>query len=56
MDCVIKHSVFAILDANKGFINQQFMHKLYWMKTDWDQARFSGLLKRFGAVTRAALN
>ena len=23
------------------------MHKLYWMKTEWDQARFSGLGKRF---------
>ena len=22
-----------------------FMHKLYWIKAEWDQARFTGLLK-----------
>ena len=37
---------FAILDDNKGFINQHFMHKLYWIKTEWYQARFSGLVQR----------
>ena len=42
-----RHSVFAILDNNKVFINLSFMHKLYWMKTEWDQARFSGLVKWF---------
>ena len=28
----------------KGFINLRFLHKLYWMKTEWDQARLSGLV------------
>ena len=30
----------CIQDNNKGFINLDFMHKLYWMKTEWGQARF----------------
>ena len=29
----------------KSFINLHFMHKLYWMKTEWDQARFGSALK-----------
>ena len=32
---------FSILDNNKGFINLRFLQKLNWMKTEWDQARFS---------------
>ena len=30
-----------ILDNNKVFISFRFMHKVNWMKTEWDQARFS---------------
>ena len=33
-----RHAVFVILDNNKGFINLRFKHKLYWMKTEWDQS------------------
>ena len=44
MDWVKRHFVFAILDNKNGFINLRFMHKLYWMKTEWDQARFCGLV------------
>jgi hypothetical protein len=44
MDRQKRQSVFAILDNNNGFINLRFMQKLYWMKTEWDQARFSGLV------------
>ena len=40
MDLVKRHSVFVILDNNKGFIDLRLMHKLYWMKKEWDQARF----------------
>ena len=31
-------------DNTKDFINLHFMHKLYWLKTEWDQARFSDLV------------
>ena len=34
----------VIQDHNKGFINLRFLHKLNWMKTEWDQARFSSLV------------
>ena len=36
-----------MLHHTKGFINLCFLHKLNWMKTEWDQARFSSLVKRF---------
>ena len=32
-----KHSVLPILDNYKGFINLRFMHKLYWIKTEWNR-------------------
>ena len=44
MDFEKGHSVFSILNNNKGFIDLRFMHKLYWMKTEWDQARFLDLV------------
>ena len=30
-----------MLANNKGFINLRFLQKLNWVKTEWDQARFS---------------
>ena len=35
---------FFILDDKKGVINLCFMHKVNWMKTEWDQAIFSCLV------------
>ena len=36
----------CVLDNNKGFINLYFLQKMNWMKTEWDQARFSNLVWR----------
>jgi hypothetical protein len=40
--CYIKQ--LSTLDNNKGFINLCFLETLKWMKTEWDQARFSSLV------------
>ena len=42
----------STLDNNKGFINLRFLQKLNCQKTEWDQARFSSLVKRFAETLK----